>query len=575
MKRVFIDMDNVLVDFQSGLDQVSEEVKAEYAGRPDEIPGLFAKMKPMPGAIEAVHELQKHYDLFILSTAPWKNPSAWADKVEWVTKYLNDVFYKKIIITHRKDLCQGDYLIDDRGKNGTSEFIGEWIEFGSEKFPDWESVLQYLYSERLDEYLQEIVNNVADYGYKVDKDWVLTCVLYILEMDIKLSVDNFDKSTSKTIYNEKRHIADSIEAACRLLNRYGILERGLTTKLALLPIVYHIYKHKLFSIVATFKKGQMKSVESGIYVDMRTWLYRAIVTNFFASGTRDKLGKIRAIQHAKSKADYFPISEIIAEVDLNVNDDLIDELMQTEAKNAFPVLNIIYSSTRDVSYLEAKTEYDVDHIHAQAKFGKSSGDNRYNTIANLQLLNFKENRSKNDTSLKEWWDGKSLGEKKSYLLPESFNTDINAFDNFFDGRGRWLRGILVEKLDANESKYAGVYLEEKILGMVYREGHEKYKFSWTIHEDRAMQMPLNDGSLLSIVPNHKYSWPMLELTPLTDEQRKALMAEGLAKESFRESTNKWNNSLIHEGAFGICFDRDEDMQSRAEKVFKALDLLLK
>ena len=156
MKRVFIDMDNVLVDFQSGLDQVSEEIKAEYAGRLDEIPGLFAKMKPMPGAIEAVHELQKRYDLFILSTAPWKNPSAWSDKVEWVTKYLDDVFHKKMIITHRKDLCQGDYLIDDRGKNGTSEFSGEWIEFGSEKFPDWESVLQYLYSERLDEYLQEI-----------------------------------------------------------------------------------------------------------------------------------------------------------------------------------------------------------------------------------------------------------------------------------------------------------------------------------------------------------------------------------------------------------------------------------
>ena len=44
-------MDNVLVDFQSGLDQVSEEVKAEYAGRLDEIPGLFAKMKPMGGPL--------------------------------------------------------------------------------------------------------------------------------------------------------------------------------------------------------------------------------------------------------------------------------------------------------------------------------------------------------------------------------------------------------------------------------------------------------------------------------------------------------------------------------------------
>ena len=148
MKRVFIDMDNVLVDFQSGLDQVSEEVKAEYAGRLDEIPGLFAKMKPMEGAIEAVHELKKHYDLFILSTAPWKNPSAWSDKVEWVTKYLDDVFHKRLIISHRKDLCRGDYLIDDRGKNGTSEFAGEWIEFGSEQFPDWESVLRYLLSEK-------------------------------------------------------------------------------------------------------------------------------------------------------------------------------------------------------------------------------------------------------------------------------------------------------------------------------------------------------------------------------------------------------------------------------------------
>jgi len=136
-------MDNVLVDFQSGLDQVSEEVKAAYAGRLDEIPGLFAKMKPMPGAIEAVHELLKHYDLFILSTAPWKNPSAWSDKVGWVTKYLDDVFHKRLVITHRKDLYQGDYLIDDRGKNGTSEFSGKWIQFGSEEFPNWESVLKF------------------------------------------------------------------------------------------------------------------------------------------------------------------------------------------------------------------------------------------------------------------------------------------------------------------------------------------------------------------------------------------------------------------------------------------------
>ena len=144
MKRLFFDMDGVLADFESGLKRVDEQTKKQYEGHVDEIPGLFALMEPVKGAIEAVKTLAEHYDVFILSTAPWKNPSAWSDKVEWVNKYLGDVFYKRIILTHRKDLCMGDYLIDDRAKNGASEFCGEWIHFGSERFPDWASVLAYL-----------------------------------------------------------------------------------------------------------------------------------------------------------------------------------------------------------------------------------------------------------------------------------------------------------------------------------------------------------------------------------------------------------------------------------------------
>lgn len=143
-KRLYFDMDGVHVDFKSGLDVQSEEVLKEYDGRYDEIPGIFGKMKPMPGAINAVHQLMEHYDCYILSTAPWNNPSAWSDKVEWVTKYLDDVFHKRMIITHCKHLCKGDIIIDDRGKTGTSEFEGEWIQYGTEQFPNWDSVLEYL-----------------------------------------------------------------------------------------------------------------------------------------------------------------------------------------------------------------------------------------------------------------------------------------------------------------------------------------------------------------------------------------------------------------------------------------------
>lgn len=143
-KRIFVDMDGVLVDFQSGFDALDEELKQKFKKRPYNAPGIFGLMKPMPGAIKAIHELSQYYDIYILSTAPWDNPSAWMDKVMWVKKYLDDVCHKKLIISHHKELCKGGYLIDDRERNGASEFEGEWIQFGTENFSDWKVVVEYL-----------------------------------------------------------------------------------------------------------------------------------------------------------------------------------------------------------------------------------------------------------------------------------------------------------------------------------------------------------------------------------------------------------------------------------------------
>lgn len=149
MKKIFyVDMDNVLVDFQSGIDQLSEEIKQEYEGHLDDVPGIFSLMKPMPRAVESVTALGKYFDLYVLSTAPWKNPSAWMDKARWIQKHFGEdedsIFYKRIIITYHKNLVKGDFLIDDRYKHGVKEFAGEWIEFGSERFPDWVAVTGYL-----------------------------------------------------------------------------------------------------------------------------------------------------------------------------------------------------------------------------------------------------------------------------------------------------------------------------------------------------------------------------------------------------------------------------------------------
>ena len=49
---LFIDMDNVLVDFPSAIPHIPEDVKQEFEGHLDDIPNIFSKMKPMPDAIE-------------------------------------------------------------------------------------------------------------------------------------------------------------------------------------------------------------------------------------------------------------------------------------------------------------------------------------------------------------------------------------------------------------------------------------------------------------------------------------------------------------------------------------------
>ena len=137
-------MDNVLVDFPSGIAKISDDLKKEYEDRLDEVPGIFDLMDPIPGALEAYKELSELFDTYILSTSPWNNSSAWRHKVEWVHRYLYDEAYKRLILSHHKNLLRGDYLIDDREKNGAKEFEGELILFGSEQFPDWSHVLTYL-----------------------------------------------------------------------------------------------------------------------------------------------------------------------------------------------------------------------------------------------------------------------------------------------------------------------------------------------------------------------------------------------------------------------------------------------
>lgn len=166
---IYIDMDNVIVDFQTGIDRLSPEVQAKYPGGKniDDEPGIFALMGDYEGAVEAVKKLSESNEVYILSTAPWDNPSAWSDKLEWVHKHFGkeqfdsagnvNWLYKRLIISHNKHLNKGEYLIDDRIANGAANFKGIHIHFGPENskearkgdHPDWNAVIEHFRKEGL------------------------------------------------------------------------------------------------------------------------------------------------------------------------------------------------------------------------------------------------------------------------------------------------------------------------------------------------------------------------------------------------------------------------------------------
>lgn len=139
---IYIDMDGVLTNFSKKLQEYIA------AGHPRDcykhIPNFYQDMEPMPGAIEAFKELSEHFDCYILSAPSWNNVSCYTDKRLWVEKYLGKLAEKKLILTHNKGMHSGRALIDDRTKYGVENFKGEHIHFGTEKFPDWKSVVDYL-----------------------------------------------------------------------------------------------------------------------------------------------------------------------------------------------------------------------------------------------------------------------------------------------------------------------------------------------------------------------------------------------------------------------------------------------
>lgn len=146
-KILYIDMDGVCADFEKGV----KDLKPDMLWTEEEVDivckenkNVFRNLPEIKGAVEAVNKLKEKYDIYFLSTPMHHVSDSYSDKRIWIKQKFGEWADKRLILTHRKDLNSGDFLIDDRLTNGSESFEGEHIHFGTLSFPTWGSVLEYL-----------------------------------------------------------------------------------------------------------------------------------------------------------------------------------------------------------------------------------------------------------------------------------------------------------------------------------------------------------------------------------------------------------------------------------------------
>lgn len=135
-------MDGVLCDFYGGARKEMEDNPVQKF--PQSKWGFFLGLKEIPNAINSINLLKEKYDVWILTRPSFQNLNCYTEKAKWVLDHLGEDMLKKMIISEDKSLVKGDYLIDDQNNANQSKFEGEWLEFGSDKFPNWKSITDYL-----------------------------------------------------------------------------------------------------------------------------------------------------------------------------------------------------------------------------------------------------------------------------------------------------------------------------------------------------------------------------------------------------------------------------------------------
>lgn len=161
MDEVIADPMNAMIDWYSkeyGLGVDYTKMKGSWAnGFPEQhralirqrlnAPGFFRNLPVMKDSQRVLGEINKKYELFIVSAAT-EFPNSLKDKIEWLEDHFSFISWKQVTLCGDKRLVTGDFMIDDHTKN-LMHFNGKPYLYsaahntdveGYERLDNWEEV---------------------------------------------------------------------------------------------------------------------------------------------------------------------------------------------------------------------------------------------------------------------------------------------------------------------------------------------------------------------------------------------------------------------------------------------------
>jgi uncharacterized protein with ParB-like and HNH nuclease domain len=268
------------------------------------------------------------------------------------------------------------------------------------------------------EEIHGLVDKIQRIGFSISKDFVFKTYLYLYSTDIRFKVTNFSKDNAHNFEDDWDDIRDAILATFELIRSFGYNDFTLTSKNAVIPIIYYLYHRDIYSTFETavrFKKDREI---------LRKWLHVMTLKRVFGGQSDGTLSQIRRAftsdvsskTKIKTEIDLFPVEAIAKQIkrDLSVGEEFIQELLGTQKDDryAFPILALL---NPQLDY--RNNDFHLDHLHPISAFAKkaaaelkfSAEDEEIflsgewnNSIVNLQMLDSNENKSKKDKTLEQW-----------------------------------------------------------------------------------------------------------------------------------------------------------------------------